>query len=384
MMDKKKWQSSDFREVERSELYAKNSAPKRQRWLQKLLGSLLVFWLISKAITPWTGLHEWEQAFPEFGKKIADVKRQNTNAWIVGSSTIMHHIIPNELDSITANHGLKWYNFGLQRCAPPESFYLTHVLLDEKDADDLDVLVFEVQPEEILSWDEISSLRNTAQLSFFETQRRIRRIPWKAPNQLGANWEQSRILIWGWLQHLIAFLRPAQYLSRSEVTADNGETKGFVELKASDSKTGRLAKTHLQWTRSSDSLIQHQIFIAQDFDYRMTLADPTINWDCEGRVNPILDQMEILLNKCESKGIHCLFHFQNLWDTNGCIYFAALEKWGASHVFESMGYAGNEDLFEATDRYDESHLMRSGAKKFTSSFGEKLNLLFNETETNKE
>ena len=376
-MNKKNWQPSDFQKVTKGELYGDGRVEKRGRWLRKTLGILFVFWLLSKAITPWTGLYEWERAFPEFGLKIAHNNIQNTNAWILGSSTIMHHVDPTRLDSITAHHQLKWYNFGLQRAVPPESFFLAHLLLDNIDSGDLDVLVFEVQPEENLSWDEVSSLRNSSQLSVLETLRRIRRLPWKAPNTLVKNLEQARILTWGWIQHIISFLRPAQHLTKRVIPPDFTKSKGYVELKPSDSESGRLAGSRSQWMQATDSLIQHQIFIAKDFDYRKTLSDPTINWDCQGRVSPILDQMQILFSKCQSKEIRCLFHFQNLWDSNGCIYFSALEKWGSDHVFESMGYSGNEELYDPDDRYDENHLMDSGTKKFTHSFGNKLNLIFN-------
>jgi hypothetical protein len=378
-MKKKKWHSSDFRRATKRELYEESTAPTRRRWIQKTLGGLLIFWLLSQAITPWTGLHNWERALPEFESKLADEKLQDANAWIFGSSTVLHHVIPHQLDSATKAHHLKWYNFGIQRSAPPESFYLAHELIDSPEANELKVLVFELQPEELLAWEDVSNLRNTAQLNLIESQRRIRCLPWQAPNKLNQNLEQSRILAWGWVQHVVAFLRPAKHMQNRVKPMNRLSEKGFIELKESDWITGRLAASHSKWTNNKDSLIDHQVFIAQDFDYRKTLPDPTINWDCDGRVKPILDQMEILLNKCEKNGVQCIFHFQNLWDTNGCIYYSAIEKWGSDHVFESMGYDGNEALYDKGDRYDETHLLRSGAKKFTKIFGESLNLMLNDT-----
>ena len=348
------------------------------------LGGLFIFWLLSQAITPWTGHHKWERALPEFASKLTDEMLQDANACVIGSSTILHHVIPNQLDSATKTHNLKWYNFGIQRSVPPESFYLAHELIDSPEADELQVLVFALQPDEFLTWDDVLSLRNTAQLNLIESQRRIRHLPWQAPNKLNQNLEQSRILVWGWAQHVVAFLRPAKPIENRENPMNRSSVKGFIELKESDWMTGRLAASHLKWANAKDSLMNHQVFIAQDFDYRKTLPDPTINWDCEGRVKPILDQMEILLNKCEKKGIQCIFHFQNLWDTNGCIYYSAIEKWGSHHVFESMGYAGNEELYSKGDRYDETHFLRSGAKKFTKIFGERLNLILNDTNKKEE
>lgn len=378
-MKKKKWHPSDFQRATKRELYGESRAPKRRRWIQKTLGGFFIFWLLSQAITPWTGLHKWERTLPEFGSKLADEMLQDANAWIIGSSTVLHHVIPNQLDSTTKAHNLRWYNFGVQRSAPPESFYLAHELIDSPEANKLKVLVFELQPEELLEWADATNLRNTAQLSLLESQRRIRHLPWQAPNKLSQNLEQSRILVWGWVQHVVAFLRPSKHMEHGEKPMNRRSEKGFIELKESDWMTGRLAESHSKWLNAKDSLMNHQVFIAEDFDYRKTLPDPTINWDCDGRVKPILDQMEILLNKCEKNGIKCIFHFQNLWDTNGCIYYSAIEKWGDHHVFESMGYAGNEELYDKENQYDETHFLRPGAKKFTKIFGERLNLILNDT-----
>jgi hypothetical protein len=44
-----------------------------------------------------------------------------------------------------------------------------------------------------------------------------------------------------------------------------------------------------------------------------------------------------------------------------------------------MGYAGNEELYDKENQYDETHLLRPGAKKFTKIFGERLNLILNDT-----
>ena len=93
-MKKKKWHSSDFRRTTKHGLYAKSTAPTRRRWIQKTLGGLFIFWLLSQAITPWTGLHKWERALPELESKLADEKLQDANAWIFGSSTVLHHVIP--------------------------------------------------------------------------------------------------------------------------------------------------------------------------------------------------------------------------------------------------------------------------------------------------
>ena len=92
--EEKKWHSSDFRRATKHGLYAESTAPTRRRWIQKTLGGLFIFWLLSQAITPWTGLHKWERALPEFESKLADEKLQDANAWIFGSSTVLHHVIP--------------------------------------------------------------------------------------------------------------------------------------------------------------------------------------------------------------------------------------------------------------------------------------------------
>lgn len=116
----------------------------------------------------------------------------------------------------------------------------------------------------------------------------------------------------------------------------------------------------------------HQILIAKDFDFRWTLSEPTVNWDCEGLVDPIVRQMEALKLQCESKGIGCIFLFQKLWGSNGCVYFEAHERWGDAHIIQKMGYVGNEALFNPDERYDENHFLGKGAHRFTQSVGQDL------------
>lgn len=336
------------------------------------MGMVVLFWLLSKAITPWTGLLSWERSFPELGMRLADPQLHASSAWVIGSSSVMHHFVPEILDSLT---DLNWYTCGFQRAAPPESFQLAHLLLDEVGTQHLELLVFEVQPEEPLSWEEVASLRHAAQLDELEALRRIRRLPWADVD--AGNFEQVKVLLWGWVQHVVSFVRPSQYLASRPPAVDPKPEKGFVALKTNDWETGRLSASHAAWLAHSDSMMAHQVMIAQDFDLRMNLQDPAVNWDCEGRVEPILAQMETLRARCADRGIRCVFHFQKLWDTNGCLYLAAHERWGAGEVIETMGYAQLEDLFDPRDRYDEAHFLRSGAERFSRHFARRLNAAMN-------
>lgn len=366
------WSPERLRHVRKEQLYARSEKPPRSRWFTRLLAGLLLAWLLSGAITPWTGLFDWNRAFPELGLRLEDAEARRANAWFVGSSTALHHALPAVLDEETARCGLRWYTFGFQRATPPESFFIAHELLDRLPTDSLAVLVFEVQPEEPLTWDEVASLRHAAQLDLSETVRRLAHLPWGAPGGWRRQLESARVLLWGWVQHVVSFVRPSQYLARTSPAADPRPERGFVELKAGDWRTGRLRESHAAWEGDRDRLLAQQRAIAQDFDLRRTLEDPTVNWECEGRLEPVLAQMQALHHRCEAAGIRCLFHFQKLWDTNGCLYFAALEKWGPDVVIESMGHAGLEALFDPDDRYDESHFLRSGAEKFSRLLGARL------------
>lgn len=366
------WHPELFRRVSKSQLYRPNRPERKIRWIGRFTAGMFVFWLLSESLTPWTGIFNWERAFPEFGIRKSQVEASPVNAWIIGSSTVQHHVLPMLLDSVTEPLGLQWYNFGFQSAAPPESFYLAHELLNELPINDLELIVFEVQPEEFISWEEVTSLRHAAQLSFPELIRRIIHLPWRRPGSWSEQLEQSRIYLWGWVQHMVSFLRPSQHLSRITPTKDPRPELGFVALEEDDWETGRLREAHLSWQAQTEELMDQQVHIAQDFDLRRTLEDPTVNWDCEGRIDPILAQMDALHRRCTANGIQCMFHFQKLWDTNGCLYYAARERWGSDTVIESMGYAGFEDLYEVDDRYDESHFLRSGAEKFTRHLGEMI------------
>ena len=117
----------------------------------------------------------------------------------------------------------------------------------------------------------------------------------------------------------------------------------------------------------------HNVMIAKDFDFRRTLEDPMVNWDCAGKVRPILDQMQDLKQHCDREGIHVVFLFQKLWDANGCVYFEARERWGDAHVVEMMGYAGNEDLFQVDEAYDDDQCSGDGAARFSEKLAGVLN-----------
>lgn len=366
------WHPELFRSVSKAQLYRPAPPKRKGRWFGRFATGTLVFWLLSKSITPWTGLFQWERAFPELGLRLADAEASPVNAWVIGSSTVQHHVLPALLDSVTQPLGLQWYNFGFQSAAPPESFFLAHELLNELPINDLKLVVFEVQPEESLPWEEVASLRHAAQLTFPEMIRRIAHLPWRKPGSWSEQLEQARIYVWGWVQHVVGFLRPSQHLSSIAPTKDPHQERGFVALEEGDWETGRLRETHLAWHAQTEELLRQQVSIARDFDLRKTLENPTINWDCEGRIDPILAQMDALHRRCEVNGIRCIFHFQKLWETNGCLYYAALERWGPATVLESMGYAGVESLYHAEDRYDESHFLRSGAMKFTRHLGEMI------------
>lgn len=360
--------------LQKSELYKPRAIRRRS------LGARLpifagLFWLISRAVTPATGIFDADWSFPELGLKAADLNRRASsndqpNAFIAGSSTTLHHVLPEVLDSATA--GLTWYNWGFQRAVPPELFMLTDNLLDAFADDACEVLVVDVLPPEPLLPNETGALRHARTMDFPELVRRVRLLPWEEPSLQGFCRDQTRLLLATWFQHLVGFLRARHYLVEHPTYPDPAPTRGFVPLEPDDLETGRLRESREAFLAAADSLSAHNEAIARDFDYRLTLEDPMVNWDCVGQVRPVLAQMRALKTRCDARGIRCIFLFQKLWKGNGCVYFAALDEWGPCAVIETMGFADQPDLFDPADSYDDSHFMESGARKYSRHLARKL------------
>lgn len=372
MNPKLEWSPENLRNREKESLYLQKKSRLTGNIILGAVKVIVIGWLLSKAITPWTGIYDWKDVFPNYAHRIEDARNANANAFVFGSSTIAHHVIPSVLDSITHNQNLSWYNFGFLKTVPPESFYLADQIIDNAQKGEIEVLLFEVLPEEEMNMVDAGNLRHIAQLNLLEAIRRIRHIPWKAPGRSESNWQQCKLLIQGWTEHIIGFIKKSNYRTPSPPLIPTTATSGFIELTPDIWKTGRLSTERAEWRINMDSLLAQQIFIAQDFDYRTTLDQPVINWNCDGRVEPIINQMESLHKKCAEKEIQCLFYFQKLWDTNGCIYFAALEKWGSGVVIESMGYENHKELYSKEDRYGEQHLLKSGAEKLSRDIGNQI------------
>lgn len=367
MSERNSWSINDFRHRSKTDLYGSTGEKRRSNWGLKFMGMLVVFWILSNAITPWTGVYSWRHAFPELGFRLEDSTYQCADAIVIGSSTTLHHIVPSLLDSSTTH---SWYNFGFQSATPPESFFIAHELINTAKQTQIKTLVFEVLPSEWPNAAAYGSTRIEAQLNGLEVIRRIRNLPWAREEMHDANWEQCKLLFNGGLHHMTGFLRKI-YDKPNPSDPFNGESsRGFLPLQKDDWKSGRLKDARLHWMNGSDSLMAHQVLIAKDFDFRWTLSDPTVNWDCDGLVDPIVRQMEALKLQCESNGIQCIFLFQKLWGSNGCVYFEAHERWGDAHIIQKMGYAGNEDLFNPDERYDENHFLGAGARRFTQSVGQ--------------
>lgn len=364
----------------KAELY--RPAPvRRNPWLMRGGVLLGLFWLVSKAVTPVTGLYDWDWAFPELGLKVehlSALRRADAlpNAYVAGSSVVLHHVVPAVLDSCTEGLGLQWYNWGVQRAVPPESFQLAHELLDDLPAKACDVLVVDVLPAEPMLPEESAALRQARALDFPEFWRRVQLLPWEEPELRSRNLDQTRLLLATWFQHLVGFLRARHWLLEHPPYPDSRADRGFVALRPADLETGRLRASREAFLTAPDSIAAHNLGIARDFDYRLTLPDPTVNWDCTGAVRPILDQMAALKSRCDAAGIRVVFVFQKLWDGNGCVYFEALDRWGTCHVVELMGHAAAPDLYDPADAYDDSHFLASGARKYSCRLGDALRATF--------
>lgn len=364
--------------VQKRDLY--QQLPRRRLpWVGLVLGAAGLFFLVSAAVTPLTGRWEVGRAFPEWGRKLGDLawmqseRQALPNAYVVGSSTVLHHVVPAVLDAGPggAGRGLRWYNAGVQRTVPPEAFYLAHELLDGLPEGACEVLVVDVLPVEPMAAEEVEAPRVVRTMGVEEVWRRLGLLPWEEGSMRDRCWAEARAVLRAGWNRAVGFLGPPPGRAAQE-PVDARADRGFVPLRAEDFAAGRLRESRAAYLQGAEAAMAHNRAIAEDFDLRRTLPDPTVNWDCTGRVRPMIDQMQALKHRCDRAGIHVVFLFQKLWDGNGCVYFEAQERWGDAHVVEMMGYRGQEGLFEPGDSYDDDHWMASGAEKFSVVLSERL------------
>lgn len=364
--------------MDKAQLYGK--APrKRVPYLLVTLAVGGVFCILSAAVTPLTGRYDAEVAFPEWGMKLADVRPWARTdgmpvAVVVGSSDVLHHVVPEELDAEVDRKGGKyrWYNMGVQETSPPELFGLAYELLEEMPDGACKLLVVDVLPTAEVG-PEMGGLRLERTMDVAELIKRVRLLPWEEPGWEARNREAAAQLLRAWWNHGTGFLRamPGMPAQKPHSTAAG---RGWDALDQADFAAGRLRASREAFLASAQETMAHNVMIAKDFDLRRTLEDPMVNWDCAGKVRPILDQMQDLKQHCDREGIHVVFLFQKLWDANGCVYFEARERWGDAHVVEMMGYAGNEDLFRGEEAYDDDHFSTHGAVRFSQRLSGLLNV----------
>lgn len=365
-------------QLQKSDLYLQVHR-KRMPWFGIGLGALGLFFLISAAVTPLTGRWEVGVAFPEWGRKLEDLitvggeQNAQPNAFVVGSSPVLHHVVPSVLDAGPSGGklGLRWYNAGVQRTVPPEAFYLAHELLDALPAGACEVLVVDVLPAEPMALEEADAPRIVRTMGIEEAWRRLRLLPWEEPVLQDRCWEEAQRILAAVWNRAVGFLEPPPGRA-AQAPVDTRANHGFVPLRVEDYAAGRLKESRAAYLLAPEEAMAHNLAIAQDFDFRRTLPDPTVNWDCTGRVRPLIDQMQALKTRCDKEGIHVVFLFQKLWDGNGCVYFEAHQRWGDAHVLETMGYQGQEGLFEPGDSYDDDHWMATGARKFSAVLSARL------------
>ncbi len=312
------------------------------------------------------GVHSLESAWPDAAAKWATAHHGESpaNAVVFGSSVVRHHLIPSLLDSVTAPLGLRWHNLGISASFPPESYAIAEAFLRSPEADRLAYMVFDVLPLEPPHIENAGTLRRAASV---DAQ------TWSELVRLSAG-DVSQQAAWSALfaSHVLGGWR----LETGEGGADTDRLhRGFVPLDTLEVRWDALYASRQAFLKDPEGELNRLASEAADFDYRFSgqIPDPCIHWHCPpNAIAWHLTRMEELQRLARDRGIRLVFCFQKLWETNGCLYEAALEAWGEGRVIELMGAAEGGERFERRHWFDAAHLTPSGARVLTRDLAYKL------------
>ena len=325
------------------------------------------------ALTGWvgaalTGIHSADQAVPEFC--LSDMAARTdapVNAAIIGSSVVRHHFRTDILDSLT---GLTWHNLGISASFAPESYALAEAFLESKAADGLKLLVLDVTPFEAPHWENAQTLRRTWYMSVSEWWRCMRMLEWRKKPELAL--ERAGLFTAGSFTRWIDWTRSEAWESRRGRSHPDA-IYGWVPLDTTAERHDALKWSRIQFLEKPGEWMELLRSTEQDFDFRVDQDPPAVGgWTCpRGELDYHLAKMEDLREQAAARGIRCVFLFQMLWGTNGCLYFEAVEKWGNRDVLELMG-TPEEAIHLRENQYDDVHLTPSGATVVSRLLARKL------------
>lgn len=320
---------------------------------------------------PATGIHETARAVPEFDALLQEAAgRKGVHAVVIGSSVVRHHFRTDVLDAETP---WTWHNLGLSASFPPESYALAEAFLASPAADSARLLVLDILPFEAPHAENAKHLRRTWYMNAAELAACLQALPWGS--DFPRAWATGQTFLTAALTHAIGWLRPEAW-SAPNRPALVGRIAGWSPLDTLETRSDALHWARLDFLKQPAERLAGLRAEASDFDFRASGAapDPCIHWTCPPEeIAYHLQRMADIRSAAAARGIRCVFLFQMLWGTNGCLYFEARDRWGTDDVVELMGSDPGEALHEAANHYDATHLTPSGATLISRALAARLN-----------
>lgn len=320
---------------------------------------------------PATGIHDTARAVPEYDALLREAAdRGDVNAVIIGSSVVRHHFRPDVLDAETP---WTWHNLGLSASFPPESYALAEAFLASEAADSATLMVVDILPFEAPHAENAKHLRRTWYMDAGELAACLSALPWGS--DFPRAWATGQTFLTSALTHAIGWLRPEAWSAPSHPALGN-RIAGWTPLDTLESRSDALHWAREDFLKQPAERLAGLRAEAADFDFRASGAapDPCVYWTCPpAEITYHLERMADLREAAAARGIRCVFLFQMLWATNGCLYFEAVNRWGPEAVIELMGSDPGAALHAAANHYDATHLTPSGATLISRALAGRLN-----------
>lgn len=340
--------------------------PAIRRFIVRVLTFCVLLTVGGWAMGKWRGIHNLQSAWPDVAAKWTAALQAEppVNAILLGSSVVRHHFDPVVLDSVTQGAGWHWHNLGISASFPPEAYAVAKSLLQSPEADRLDLVVLDLLPLEQPHLENAGTLRRSAcmDLTTWKNMMRISRGDFARQ----ATWTLLGIthLLDGWRINTPTPHQPHL----------DGQ-RGFLPLDTLEVRWDALRMSRERFLEDPVAQLQQLADEAADFDYRMggQVVDPCAGWNCPPEVIAWhLDRMRELSTIAQHRGIRLVYSFQKLWETNGCLYHAAVAEFGSNHVIQLMGACNQTPLDRQSYWYDGAHLTPAGAERISRDLGHTL------------
>jgi len=327
--------------------------------LRRCCGVLAILVIAGWIANPITGVHRPARAVPTFAALLHEAEaRDSTSAVVIGSSVVRHHFRTDVLDAET---DWVWHNLGLSASFPPESYALAEAFLNSPAAEGVELMVLDLLPFEQPHPENARHLRRTWYLNGNALGASLRALPWSTDVERA--WASGQTFLSSAIARLFGWTRTEAW-SPAPSASLSGRQRGWTPLDTLVPRTDALHWARQDFLAGPEERLAGLRAEARDFDFRASGAapDPCIHWTCPpAEVGYHLERMAAIREAASEKGIRCVFLFQMLWGTNGCVYFDALHRWGPADVIELMGTAGAGPHASRAHHYDATHLTPSGA-----------------------